>query len=347
MIFRKGKEVPLMKKYCDVCDKEVDYKIIKKKETYNVLGEAIEVTADVLVCAECGEELFSDELDNQTLLNAYNEYRIRHKLMKADEIREVRERYGLSQRSFARLLNWSDKTIRRYENGSIQDKVHNSLLMFLKEPENMRTYLRENEITLNEKELAKLNDIVDRLISNGEKTSEKQSFKLMFSNEPTIENGFKVFDYDKLCAMVLFFANKSNNLLKTKLLKLINYSDMLFYKENGISISGNKYVHLPYGPVMQNHDLLFYAMEVDHIAHIDIDFNMGYEMHHVVPEQEYTEGVLSEDELDILNKVYEKFKNFGSADISDYSHKEKGYMETVQGEIISYSFAQEIDLYRE
>ena len=267
--------------------------------------------------------------------------------MKAYEIRDVRERYCLSQSSFARILNWSDKTIRRYENGSIQDKVHNSLLMFLKEPENMRTYLRENEITLNEKELAKLNDIVDRLISNGEKTSEKQSFKLMFSNEPTIENGFKVFDYDKLCAMVLFFANKSNNLLKTKLLKLINYSDMLFYKENGISISGNKYVHLPYGPVMQNHDLLFYAMEVDHIAHIDIDFNMGYEMHHVVPEQEYTEGVLSEDELDILNKVYEKFKNFGSADISDYSHKEKGYMETVQGEIISYSFAQEIDLYRE
>ena len=38
----------------------------------------------------------------------------------------------------------------------------------------------------------------------------------------------------KMCAMVLFFAHKSNELLKTKLMKLLNYSDMIFYKENGI-----------------------------------------------------------------------------------------------------------------
>ena len=37
--------------------------------------------------------------------------------------------------------------------------------------------------------------------------------------------------------MVLFFAHTSGELLKTKLMKLLNYSDMLFYKENGISIS--------------------------------------------------------------------------------------------------------------
>ena len=49
--------------------------------------------------------------------------------------------------------------------------------------------------------------------------------------------------------MVLFFAHKSAGLLKTKLMKLLNYSDMIFYKENGLSISGLKYAHLPYGPV--------------------------------------------------------------------------------------------------
>lgn len=32
-------------------------------------------------------------------------------------------------------------------------------------------------------------------------------------------------------AMVLFFANKSAELLKTKLMKLLNYSDMIFYKD--------------------------------------------------------------------------------------------------------------------
>ena len=116
-----------------------------------------------MVCAECGEELFNEELDSATLINAYNEYRRRHKLLLPEEIRKIREQYGLSQRSFAKLLNWGDKTIRRYENGAVQDRAHNSLLLFLREPENMRTYLTENEVALDEKQVAKLLNTVDKL----------------------------------------------------------------------------------------------------------------------------------------------------------------------------------------
>lgn len=132
--------------YCDVCGKEVETKIITRQETFKVCGEDITIDAQVLVCAECGEELFCEELDSATLVNAYNEYRRKHKLLLPDEIKKIREQYGLSQRSFAKLLDWGDKTICRYENGSVQDKAHNSLLLFLREPENMRTYLTENEI---------------------------------------------------------------------------------------------------------------------------------------------------------------------------------------------------------
>lgn len=108
-----------MKKYCDNCESEVETKVITKKEVYTVLGEDIEVEAQVLVCSNCNEELFCEELDGATLINAYNEYRRRHKLLLPTEIKQIRELYGLSQRSFAKLLNWGDKTIHRYENGSI------------------------------------------------------------------------------------------------------------------------------------------------------------------------------------------------------------------------------------
>lgn len=104
-------EVASMRKYCDECKKEVETKIITKRETYDVCGEAIEVDARVLVCAECGEEFYSEELDSATLVRAYNEYRRRHKLLLPEEIKKIREQYGLSQRSFAKLLNWGDKTI--------------------------------------------------------------------------------------------------------------------------------------------------------------------------------------------------------------------------------------------
>ena len=69
-----------MRKYCDKCGKEVETKIVTLKESYEVYGEMIEVDAQVLVCAECGEELYYEDLDKQTLLHVYNEYRKRHKL---------------------------------------------------------------------------------------------------------------------------------------------------------------------------------------------------------------------------------------------------------------------------
>ena len=333
-----------MRKYCEICGKEVETKVISKEETYVVCGESIEVTAQVLVCAECGEEFYCEELDNATLLNAYNEYRRKHKLLLPEEIRKIREQYNLSQRGFAWLLNWGDKTICRYENGAIQDKAHNSLLLFLREPENMRIFLTENEVSLDEKQKKKLLDTVDRLEQDSEFRVGIQFFDHFFSRIPCEENGFKGFDYEKLCAMVLFFANKCSELLKTKLMKLLNYADMVFYKENGISISGLKYVHLPYGPVPDNFDMLIGKMTADHIVHIEVTFDNGYEKHHVIPECEVTARALSDAEIEVLERIYEKFKDFGSVQISDYSHQEKGYCSTQQGEIISYSYAADIQL---
>lgn len=237
-----------------------------------------------------------------------------------------------------------DKTVCRYENGSIQDKAHNSLLLFMRVPENMRTYLTENEVALNERQKNKLLAIVDKLEQNEKYRAGRRFFSLFATKVPCEENGYRAFDYDKFCAMVLFFAHKSTELLKTKLMKLLNYSDMIFYKENGISISGVRYAHLPYGPVPENFDILLGAMAADHIAHIEVVYDNGYEKHQVIPEEDLPEGILSEDELAVLDRIYNKFANFGSVDISNYSHREKGYTETKKGEVISYLYAKDIEL---
>lgn len=333
-----------MKKYCEKCGNEVETKVVTKKETYNIFGEPIEVDAQVLVCGECGEEFYYEEFDAATLNSAYNEYRRKHKLLFPEDIKKIREQYGLSQRSFAKLLNWGDKTIYRYENGSIQDKAHNSLLLFLREPENMRTYLEENEVVLDEKQKEKLLETVEKLEKDTEYQVCERFLELYFSRIPCEENGFKGFDYEKFCAMVLFFAQKTSELLKTKLMKLLCYSDMIFYKENGVSISGVKYAHLPYGPAPDHFDIILGKMAADHVAHIEVFYDGIYEKHQVIPERDFLEDVLTETETEVLNRIFEKFKNFGSVEISNYSHNEKGYNETKAGEIISYTYAMDIKL---
>ena len=52
--------------------------------------------------------------------------------------------------------------------------------------------------------------------------------------------------------------------------------------------------------------------------------------------------ILTDEEIAVLKEVHEKFFTFGSVDISNYSHQEKGYKETKNGEIISYSYAKDI-----
>ncbi len=333
-----------MKKYCENCEKEVETSVILKKEKYTVYGELIETDAKVLICEECGEEFFCEELDAQTLSNVYNFYRKKHNLLFPEEIKSIREQYGLSQRSFAKLLNWGDKTICRYENGAIQDKAHNGLLLLLKEPRNMRTYIMQNDISLNEKKKNRLLHMIDVLEDNEYLCKEKSIFDTIFPQEPNLYNGFKKFDYKKLCAMVVFFASKKQGLLKTKLLKLLNYSDMLYYKEYGISISGCRYVHLPYGPVIQNYDIIFGMMVNENLIQFDIEYKDNYEKHQVISRCAYPIDELTPDEIDVLERVYNKFQNFGSVEISNYSHKEKGYMETQKGEVISYEYAKFIKL---
>lgn len=109
-------------------------------------------------------------------------------------------------------------------------------------------------------------------------------------------------------------------------------------------MSGLKYVHLPYGPVPDNFYMLLGKMESDHIAYIEVSYVNGYEFHHVVPKCEVPEGILSDAEIEVLERIYAKFKDFGSAEISEYSHKEKGYSSTKKGETISYAYAKDIQL---
>lgn len=58
-----------MSKYCDNCCKQVQTDLISKNETFDVFDETISLKSSVLVCKECGEELFDEELDNTTLVD--------------------------------------------------------------------------------------------------------------------------------------------------------------------------------------------------------------------------------------------------------------------------------------
>lgn len=328
--------------YCENCGKEVSSSVVTKNETYTVRGERISIDSQVRICDVCGEELFDEKLDEQTLDLVYSNYREAHKLLSPEEIREIREMYGLSQRGFSRILGWGDKTIYRYENGSLQDQAHDTLLTMLKNPENMRTILIEKGVVNNDKTKERLLSIIDALTKNKNYTMKCDMINQTFPDEKNIENGYNFFDYSKYCSMIQFFAQNSDQMPKVKLMKLMFYADFDYFKENGVSISGCRYAHMKLGPVPEKYDFLFGMMEELGFSHFDIQqFENGQELHQIVIDQPI-ENTLTTEELSTLEFIQKKFSSYGSKDIRDYSHEENGYKETQMGEFIPYSYASEL-----
>lgn len=112
-----------MLKHCPKCDVERECHVESRIESYPIRGEQIEIEANVLICSVCGEDIFDKKLDSVNLQKVYATYRAKHGLLSPDEIREIRERYGLSQRGMSRFLGWGEITLHRYESGGLPDQI--------------------------------------------------------------------------------------------------------------------------------------------------------------------------------------------------------------------------------
>lgn len=135
-----------MKKYCPVCNEEHEVIVTEKWETYPVKGIDIEVQAHVCTCSVCHTEIWDAELDDENLTQAYQKYREIKGLLTPEEIKSIRQHYGLSQTAFAKVLGLGEKTIARYENGSLQDEAQNNLILLARDPVNFRLlYSRMND----------------------------------------------------------------------------------------------------------------------------------------------------------------------------------------------------------
>ncbi len=155
-----------MRAICDYCGKEVDVLLYQASETYKVKDEAITVKATLCKCSCCGEELWVSDINNENLRIAYNEYRKRHNLLMPSQIRSMREKYGLSQVTFAKLLGFGEKTVARYENGSIQDEAHNNLMLLISDPRNLKMLYERNKGTVPMMERFQVNSFLKTNVQN-------------------------------------------------------------------------------------------------------------------------------------------------------------------------------------
>lgn len=85
-------------------------------------------------CSHCGEEFYDGNMADESFRRAAVAAREQAGLLKPDEIRELRATYGLTQAGLERLINAGEKTVVRWERGTIsQNATADTLLRVLRD----------------------------------------------------------------------------------------------------------------------------------------------------------------------------------------------------------------------
>lgn len=114
------------------------------KTTVN--GEEVSVpSSSHLRCPKCDEVVLRFSEARRLQEDAISVYRKKHGLLSADEIRAMRDRFGLTQGELARLLHLGANTISRWESGrNVQTEAMEMLLRLLRDLPGSLDYLRQH-----------------------------------------------------------------------------------------------------------------------------------------------------------------------------------------------------------
>ena len=334
---------------CPNCEEYTSVTLGVEKEVYNVRGEPTQIEAEVTICQKCGSKIFDEERDSRNLEKAYSLYREKHDLLPPDEIRSMREKYGLSQRALSRLLGCGEITIHRYENGAIQDNAHDNLLRSIADPKNLCMFFEANRDKLPTYTVARLEKRIASFMQEDREQAFQVSFERLVSHQHVdLTSGFKEYDLEKLENMILYLVKLLDGTLKTKLNKLLWYCDFLYFKESSVSITGAQYVRIKLGQVPDHYELIFANMI--HEGLIDkneIPFQtkdgtqQGEEFTTLV---EPDKSLFTEKEIQVMDSIADTFREDTSTSIMEKSHREAAYKKCKDGEIISYEYAKELSL---
>lgn len=111
-----------------------------------VKGEKYTVRTEALVCNQCGAQVLTDAQSAAYTIAIADAYREEHGLLTSRELKSIRQRFGLSQRAFARRFRGiSVASVKRWEAGAIQDEAHDELLRSKTDLQTARRNLRELE----------------------------------------------------------------------------------------------------------------------------------------------------------------------------------------------------------
>ncbi len=291
-------------------------------------------------CNDSGQQFTTADLDEINLIQVYNQYRDDHNLPFPEEIRAIRAAYGLSAAKIAEILGLGTNTYRNYEQGEVPSESNARLIQVAQDPEEFQKIVTLSGIVQG-KQLEKLIAKIEYLIESRKKKHcvDLEEY-LLGSKLPDEYSGYRRPSLKKLSEMVAFFAEHQTP-WKTKLNKLLFYSDFLNFKTTGYSISGTRYCAIAMGPVPDNFNSIFEWIEKKgYVTIVEKEFLNGGTGEKFIPAEDhkFNAEMFSATELNTLKTVAATFYGMSTKEIIKISHEEKAWIENsnTENHMISY-----------
>lgn len=319
--------------------------IHKEWRTMSFRKEEFKVLFHSYKCDETGDQ-FEDEAFSELNYNQLiNQYRSKYLIPFPDQIIAIREKYDLPASRMSEILGFGVNTYRQYESGEIPSQSNARLIQLIEDPHEFKKLVElcsTIETKIKEKILHKIQLVLEeQKESKLERLLENYFFESCIPNSLT---GFKIPNLKKFTEMVVFFTEAMQP-WKTKLNKLLFYSDFLMFKQTGFSISGIQYRAIPMGPVPNNFNSIYeYLAKND-----DIDINYSTFADGGIGEQfkpirSADIELFNKNELSILQRVVERFKNTSTNQIIEISHKERAWLDNIsEKKLIDYKYSFDLN----
>ncbi len=338
-----------MKMFCTECLSDQDVDLTIRPETITVRGEPIEVQSKAAICMNCGSEVFDSSMADEILKIAYGVYRKKHGLLSSDEIRQIRESYGLSHRALASLLGWGLVTTQRYERGLIQDEAHDAILREMRDdPSFVFAQFEKRKDEMTDSERARIGSCLFALYDSCRslaliRTFEKEEL-LAYTRDPR-ERGCRAFAFERASNVISLLASLVHDLYQTKMAKLLWVSDFASYLKYGRSLTGLAYARLPYGPAPNRFRVLLALMEDSGKIALDSRELEDYAGAVVrLRDAARPNSELDTDEIELLRRVADVYGGLSSKKLSDMSHQEPIWKTRSNGDLLPYSEAASVTM---
>lgn len=327
-----------VKGYCPKCDAERDLRHIRTREKVTVRGEKIGVDALYWRCLTCGEEFEGPKGTHDEVAEAYRLYRAKKGFMQPEDIKALREDYGLTQSELAQVLGFGAVTLSRYENGMLQTAAHDRMLQMVRDPRAFWGILNRlgDKVHLQPARLSHLKEKLRETIRSSQAFDPLLQASLGYEIDD--KSGNRPFNLEKFINSILFFCQTPQ--WKTTINKFLFYADFKCFRNHGHSITGARYANAPYGPCPDMFEDLFIWLSKRGNVEIREDSGKDYAGEKIRALSKPDMSIFSKDESSVLLEVKKALCRKTAKALSDLSHKEQGYTETKNGQLISYKYAE-------